>query len=597
MPIFLPIAGVSTGAFLIIGAGALVGFLSGLLGVGGGFLLTPLLMMIGIPPTVAAASDTNAIVATSSSGVAAHFRLGNVDIKMGTILLLGGLTGAAVGVEIIKVLRAFGNADVLIKITYVVMLGTVGGLMLADSVRNLRRGRMMTAQARASKPQHKLLRKLPLQMAFPRSGVQHSALVPLGLGALVGMLSAIMGVGGGFLMVPMMVYVLGMSAHLAVGTSLFQILFTCAGVCFMQASANHTVDIVLALVLAVGSTIAAQIGAVVSKRMHGQQLMFILAGLALLVAVKMSFGLALRPSSRLEALRGEWMTGAVLHPAPVHVPGIRARARPVTEDGTVEITPSTVEIGATYSGTPMRIEGVASPGSNVIVVARGPDTDEEFRKKGRVGPIWMTRGTAQVTRAPSLFIRYDSEPAEEFLSREEIERYQLSPAAITRQLQITPADPEDTELRSDYLQLKLNQRVYRVIDGGLRMGPAGASGVPYSIEFHWPRKAPPAEYDVCVYECRNGQVTKTSVVPLRVVEVGLPAALSGLASRNGWEYGVAAVLLAMVAGFGMDFFAAGLKRRRAARRAAAEAAAGPAPETELSGEAVGESEQGSAAPN
>jgi uncharacterized membrane protein YfcA len=568
MPIFLPIAGISTEGYLIIGVGALVGFLSGLLGVGGGFLLTPMLMMIGIPPTVAAASDTNAIVATSSSGVAAHFRLGNVDVKMGTILLLGGLTGAAIGVEIIKVLRAFGNADILIKITYVVMLGVVGALMLGDSVRNLRRGHMVAAQAKSRKTQHALLKRLPLQMDFPRSGVRHSAVVPFVLGALVGTLSAIMGVGGGFLMVPVMVYGLGMSAHLAVGTSLFQILFTCAGVCFMQASANHTIDVVLALALAAGSTIAAQIGAAVSKRMRGDQLMFILAGLALLVAVKMSLGLVLRPSSRLEAERGEWLTNAALHPKPVHVPGLRTLSKQATPGHNVKLTPSEIDIGPAYSGTPLRIEGVAEPGSQIVVAARGPDTDEEFRRKARVGPIWMTRETIQVLGAPSLFIRYASGPVEKFLVRQQIERFQLSPEAITRQLRIEPAGFAVDELRADYLELKLNQRVYRVIDGGLRTGAETSAGVPYSVEFHWPRKAPPAEYEICVYECRDGRITKASVVPLRVVEVGLPAALAGLATSHGWEYGVGAVILAMIAGFGMDFIAAGIKRRRSAHQAA-----------------------------
>jgi uncharacterized membrane protein YfcA len=574
MPIFLPIAGISTAAYLIVGAGALVGFLSGLLGVGGGFLLTPLLMMIGIPPTVAAASDANAIVATSSSGVAAHFRLGNVDVKMGTILLAGGLIGGAIGVEIIKILRVIGNADILIKITYVVMLGVVGALMLADSLRNLKRGPMARTHAKGVKKERSLLKRLPFQMDFPLSGVHHSALVPLALGVLVGTLSAIMGVGGGFLLVPLMVYGLGMSAHLAVGTSLFQILFTCAGVCFMQASANHTIDVVLALVLAAGSTIAAQIGAAVSKRMRGDQLMFILAGLALLVAVRMAFSLVVRPDSRLEASRAEWLTGAASQGASVHVPGIGAHTRPEAVGETVKLTPPTVEIGQMYGGTPMRIEGKASRGSQVVVVARGPDTREEFKRKAQVGPIWMTRETVEVTGAPSLFMRYSAKPPEGFLSREEIDRFQLSPDAIRKQLRIAPPDPEDAGLRADYLELKLSQRVYRVIDDGLRMGPAGSSGLPYSVEFHWPRKAPPAQYDICVYECENGRVVKATAVPLHVVEVGLPARLSAMAAGEGWEYGVGAVVLAMIAGFGMDVIAAWLKRMRSAHKAAVEISGG-----------------------
>jgi uncharacterized membrane protein YfcA len=299
MPIFLPVAGISINVFLIIGIGAGLGFLSGLLGVGGGFLMTPILMMIGVPPTVAAASDTNSIVATSSSGVAAHFRLGNVDIKMGSILLAGGLVGAAIGVEVIKVLRSLGNADALIKLTYIFVLGFVGGFMFLDSIRNLRRGSIVVKAKRPGKTRQ-LLSRLPLQMKFPRSRVQHSILVPFFLCALVGVLAAIMGVGGGFIMVPMMVYLLRMPAHVAVGTDLFQILFTCAGLTYMQATTNHTVDLLLAVLIALGSTLGAQIGARVSKLLRSEQLMIILATLVLVVVVRMGFSLVLTPDNLLE---------------------------------------------------------------------------------------------------------------------------------------------------------------------------------------------------------------------------------------------------------------------------------------------------------
>ncbi len=298
MTIFLPVAGISINLFVLAGAGCGVGLLSGLLGVGGGFLLTPILIMLGIPPTVAAASDTNAIVATSSSGTAAHFRLGNVDMKMGAILLLGGLAGAAIGVEIIRALRTLGNADLLISLCYIVVLGAVGGGMMVDSVRRLRRGGVMRKAHRPGKTRH-FLAGLPLQMQFGRSKVQHSALVPFFLCVIVGMLAAIMGVGGGFLMVPMMVYLLRMPAHVAVGTDLFQILFTCAGVTIMQAVRNQTVDVVLALLLALGSTIGAQIGARLSRLLRGEQLMVILAALALVVMLRMAVGLVWTPSNLL----------------------------------------------------------------------------------------------------------------------------------------------------------------------------------------------------------------------------------------------------------------------------------------------------------
>jgi uncharacterized membrane protein YfcA len=311
MWIFLPVAGTSINLLLLIGTGFLVGLLSGLLGVGGGFLLTPILMIIGIPPTVAAASDSCQIIAASSSGVAAHFRLGNVDFKMGIALLFGGLAGAGLGVQGIKLVRALGNADLLITFTYVIVLASVGGSMFAASLKNLRRG-PMSVQTHRQVRTSGFLRNLPFQMYFERSNVRHSILVPFALSTFIGIMSAIMGVGGGFMIVPMMVYLLGMPAHVAVGTSLFQILFTCAGITYMQATTNHTVDLVLALVLALGSSVGAQVGAYLTRFLRGDQLLIILASLALLVTFKMVFSLLLPPSNLLSPVSAH---------AAVHWPG------------------------------------------------------------------------------------------------------------------------------------------------------------------------------------------------------------------------------------------------------------------------------------
>jgi uncharacterized membrane protein YfcA len=303
MHVFLPVAGISINLLLIVAVGALVGFLSGLVGVGGGFLMTPILMMIGVPPTVAAASDTNSIVATSSSGVAAHFRLSNVDLKLGSVLLLGGLVGAQIGVRIIKALRGMGSADFVITLIYVVVLGFVGAFMLLESLQSLRRG-MMAPKTHTPIEQQRLLKRLPFQMNFPRSNVQHSVFVPFVLCAFVGMLAAIMGVGGGFIMVPMMVYLLRMPMHVAVGTDLFQILFTCAGVTVMQAATNHTVDLVLALLVAIGSTAGAQIGARMARLLRGEQLKIVLASVVLLVTVKMAISLVVTPTNLLSYADG-----------------------------------------------------------------------------------------------------------------------------------------------------------------------------------------------------------------------------------------------------------------------------------------------------
>jgi uncharacterized membrane protein YfcA len=304
--IYLPIAGISVNIFLLLGLGLIVGFLSGLFGVGGGFLLTPLLMMIGIPPTVAAASDANQIVAASTSGTFAHWRLGNVDIKMGVILIVGGILGGTVGVQLIKVLRAAGNADFIIKITYVVMLGVIGSYMFQESLKNLRprRPTQVKEKREAKSWFERVNESLPLQVHMSKSGVTLSIFTPLFLGTCVGVLSALMGVGGGFIMVPVMVYMLRMPMHVVVGTSLFQVLCTCINVTFMQAYYNHTVDLMLAILLLIGSTTGAQIGARISNRLKADQLKIILASIVLIVMINMAVGLIIKPDLMLSFAGG-----------------------------------------------------------------------------------------------------------------------------------------------------------------------------------------------------------------------------------------------------------------------------------------------------
>jgi uncharacterized membrane protein YfcA len=305
--IYLPIAHNSVLLPVIVGLGFLVGLLSGLFGVGGGFLMTPLLIMIGIPPTVAAASDSNQIVAASASGTYAHYRLGNVDFKMGLLLLVGGVIGGTAGVQIIKFLRQLGNADFLIQVTYVIMLGGVGSYMFLESLQGLRSTKAKIAPPASKKESAyaRLIRRLPYKTNFVKSGIVISPIVPLVLGGFVGILAAIMGVGGGFIMVPVMVYLLRMPMHVVVGTSLFQILFTCVNVTIMQSYSNHTVDFVLALLLLLGSAIGAQVGTKLGRRLKGDQLKILLASLVLIVMVKMLIGLLLEPHILLSYYGGD----------------------------------------------------------------------------------------------------------------------------------------------------------------------------------------------------------------------------------------------------------------------------------------------------
>jgi uncharacterized membrane protein YfcA len=305
--IYLPVARHSVNILLLLGLGAGVGFFSGLFGVGGGFLMTPLLIMAGIPPTVAAASDSDQIVAAATSGAFAHYRMGNVDIKMGIILLGGTLAGGSLGVEIIKVLRGLGDADFFIKITYVVMLGIVGSFMLVEGLQSLRKesDESETVLEPSKIPLYLRLGKaLPWQMNFEKSGVSVSPLMPFAVGGFVGTLAAIMGLGGGFIMVPLMFYLLRMPMHLVVGTNLFQEVFLCANVTVMQAVTNHVVDLVLALVLLLASSVGAQFGARFSARLRAEQLRILLAIVVLLVMLKIFLGLILSPEFMLDVKGG-----------------------------------------------------------------------------------------------------------------------------------------------------------------------------------------------------------------------------------------------------------------------------------------------------
>ncbi|MEM9427310.1 MAG: sulfite exporter TauE/SafE family protein [Pseudomonadota bacterium] len=294
MQIYLPIAEVSVNAFLLLGLGGIVGVLSGMFGVGGGFLMTPLLFFIGIPPAVAVATEANQIVASSFSGALAHLRRKTVDLRMGTVLLIGGLIGAALGVQIFNALKAIGQVDLLVRLSYVVFLGIVGGLMFIESLNALRRTR--SAGAKPKRRKHGLAHKLPFKMRFRTSGLYISVIPPIIVGIFVGILAAIMGVGGGFIMVPAMIYILGMPTKVVVGTSLFQIIFVTGFTTLLHATTNFTVDVVLAVLLLLGGVIGAQVGTQLGARLKAEQLRILLSMMVLAVCGKLAFDLLVQPS-------------------------------------------------------------------------------------------------------------------------------------------------------------------------------------------------------------------------------------------------------------------------------------------------------------
>ena len=294
MQVYLPIAEVSVNIFLLIGLGGIVGILSGLFGVGGGFLMTPLLFFIGIPPAIAVATEANQIVASSFSGALAHLRRKTVDLKMGWILVSGGLIGSGIGVQIFKVLRDLGQVELLITLCYVFFLGIIGSLMLWESVRALIRNNNNFRPIKIKR--HNWVHRLPLKIRFRTSNLYISCIPPFIIGALVGFLAAIMGVGGGFILVPVMIYIIGMPTKVVVGTSLFQIIFVTGFTTLLHSTQNYSVDALLALILLIGGVVGAQIGTRLGVYLKAEQLRILLAILVLVVCIKLGLELLIEPT-------------------------------------------------------------------------------------------------------------------------------------------------------------------------------------------------------------------------------------------------------------------------------------------------------------
>ena len=300
MTLYLPIAELSMNIFLVIGMGGIVGFLSGMFGVGGGFLMTPLLIFIGVPPAVAVATESNEITAASVSGALAHWRRQGIDVEMGVVLIIGGAIGSFFGAQIFTHLRALGQVDLMISLAYVLFLGLVGGLMFWESVRAIIRQRNGFVSPKTSREErHKAwIHALPFKVRFKKSRLYISALLPLAIGLLVGVLAAIMGVGGGFVMVPAMIYILGMPTNVVIGTSLFQIIFVTALTTIFHSVNTQTVDIFMAILLLVGAVVGAQFGARFGLKLRGEYLRAMLAAMVLAVCVNMGVGLVVEPDER-----------------------------------------------------------------------------------------------------------------------------------------------------------------------------------------------------------------------------------------------------------------------------------------------------------
>ena len=295
---YLPIAEVSVNILILFGMGGMVGILSGMFGVGGGFLMTPLLIFYGIPPIVAVATEANQIVASSISGAYAHWRRAAVDIKMGTILLIGGIIGSLFGIRLFVLLKNLGQIDLIISLSYVILLGIIGTLTFVEGIRSM----IIPNELRTLKKRNRerlWIYSLPLRTKFSKSGLYISIIPPLVIGFFVGILSSIMGIGGGFIMVPAMIYLLRMPTNVVIGTSLYQIIFVTSLVTILHAYENQTVDIMLALILMCGGVVGAQIGAALGHRLKAEQLRFMLGILILAVCIKILTSLVIEPQDLL----------------------------------------------------------------------------------------------------------------------------------------------------------------------------------------------------------------------------------------------------------------------------------------------------------
>ncbi|PSH64124.1 permease [Phyllobacterium sophorae] len=295
MGIYLPIAEISVNVFVLFFMGAAVGFLSGMFGVGGGFLITPLLIFYNIPPAVAVATGANQVIASSFSGALTHFKRGTLDFKLGSLLVIGGVVGAGVGIYVFVLLRELGQLDLIVSLLYVVFLSTIGGLMLYESVQAMRRTRAGQLATLKKPGQHNWVHKLPFKMRFRASKIYVSIIPVMVLGAAIGFLSSIMGVGGGFIMVPAMIYLLKVPTNVVIGTSLYQIVFVTAFTTVMQATTNQSVDIVLAMLLMTGGVVGAQYGARIGQKLRGEQLRALLALLVLAVGLRLAIELFVTP--------------------------------------------------------------------------------------------------------------------------------------------------------------------------------------------------------------------------------------------------------------------------------------------------------------
>ena len=544
MDIYLPIAEMAVDVFLVLGLGGVVGFLSGLFGIGGGFLTTPLLIFIGIPPAVAVATGANQIIAPSVSAVLAHWRRGNVDLKMGLALLAGGIVGSALGVGVFAVLHRLAQLDVVVKISYVLFLSGIGLLMLRESLQALLRRRTPSVKPRRRRT---WIDALPLKMRFRRSRLYISVLLPLAVGLLVGVLAAIMGVGGGFIMVPAMIYLLGMPSSVVVGTSLFQIIFVTATVTVLQTVTTQTVDVVLAVLLIAGSVIGAQFGVRVGARLRGDQLRVLLAVLVLSVAGKLAFDLIATPPDSVfrertaggaMSLRRRLVVTCVFAIAMLAFPPARAEL-------VAALSNHLVAISTGFSGTDVLLFGAIEGSGDVVVVVRGPESVATVHRKGRNLGIWVNEADLSFANVPGYWSISSSRPLQSLVPDAVADFHQLGLQYLRLMPLEKSSDRRIREFRAALIRNKLRAGLYTDTPGEITF----LGNRLFRTDLWIPANAPIGIYTVSVYLIRDNDVVSAETTPLVVGKVGFEARVYDVAHRRPLGYGILAVLIAAMAGW------------------------------------------------
>ncbi len=583
MNVYLPIADLSINLLLVVGIGALVGLLCGVFGVGGGFLLTPFMMIVGIPPAVAVASDSNQIVAGATSGSFAHWRLGNVDVKLGLLILAGGATGGGVGVEAVKILRDVGSFQFAMKLLYVLVLGLLGGVMFVESFRTIMRNRKRCELPFSPQPPLNekrqspgLLPRLPLHMSFPKSQLEVSALLPFALGVLVGFASAMLGVGGGFILVPAMIYVLRMPTVMAVGTSLFQIVLTSGIVTFLQASTNQTVDVVLATCLLIGSTLGAQVGVRLSRRARGEQIRILLSLLVLGMMVNLLLDLTLEPPDRLGLVSSAGTKSAVAvtgsrratttrsgtsqraagSPGTVTSAATQSSALPdavITDELTAE-----VDIGLSYGGERMELFGTLGyTGADAVIVrVSGPLETIKLNETGRWGPFWATTRQHVVEGVPVMHQVDASDKIDKILSPDLRRKLGIGFDSIRAGMSVRTtrgrSNPDDREdVLNGVFRIKEAQGLYQINDGNGAFDIKRGRLFKHRVNF--PPTVKEGEYRAETFAFKEGQLVGTTTDIIHVRKVGLEAKIVRWACDYPKFYGACAVMLALGAGLLVGF--------------------------------------------